>query len=96
MIEALIGEPDPTPLFPYGAVIAATVTEEKALDVLTRLTHVLRRYLASANEIPHRFVRLVRNPDRCEFAGAGHARQHYCVASVGFHVIAGALRCVGR
>ena len=40
------------------------MTQEKALDALTGLPHVLCGGLAGANEIAHRLMRFVRHPDR--------------------------------
>ncbi|OBS50761.1 hypothetical protein A8B73_20060 [Methylosinus sp. 3S-1] len=96
MIEALIGEPDSMLLFPYRVGITTTMTEKEALDALPSLAQVLRRGLSSANEIAHGLMRFVWHPHRCELSGAGQARQHDSVASIGFDVIASAPRRVRR
>jgi hypothetical protein len=68
MGEALIGKPDAMLLLPHRTNITAAVAQEKALDALPKLSHVLYRCLASTSEIAHRFMRFVRHPDRGEFA----------------------------
>jgi len=70
MGEALIGKPDTVLLFPDRTGITAAMTQEKALDALTGLPHVLCGGLAGANEIAHRLMRFVRHPDRSKFASA--------------------------
>src|SRR5256886_7084329 len=50
------------------------------------------RVFARADKIPHRFVAVIRDVNRTEFAGAMQAREHLTVASIGFHPIPAPLR----
>jgi hypothetical protein len=47
---------------------------------------------ARAHEVPHRFVRLIGDVNRAQFASAMQAREHLTVAAIGFHPIPAALR----
>ena len=70
---ALAAASDTVLLFPDRTGITAAMTQEKALDALTGLPHVLCGGLAGANEIAHRLMRFVRHPDQSKFASAREA-----------------------
>src|ERR1700749_3483991 len=71
------------------AVVAACVPEQERADVLALATIILNRHGAGTHQVPYRLVRLIRNPDCCQFTGSQQTRQGLCIPPVGLHPIAG-------
>ena len=72
------------------------MTQQEGADLLALAGAVSDRRLASAHEIAHRFMGLVRCPDLGQLAGPEQAYQLHGVAAVGLHPLAGPARDQGR
>jgi hypothetical protein len=62
-----------------------TVSQQKGSDVLALAAVVLGCRCSGSHQVPDRFVRFVRHPDRGQFAGTMQAGQRLCVAPVRLH-----------
>lgn len=52
-----------------GAVIDSSVTQNESRDELTLVALILRCTFPGSDQIAHRLMRLVRDPDRGQFSG---------------------------
>src|SRR4051812_15758264 len=82
MRELPVREPDAMPEAPGLAEVADAMLEQEHLDVRPGLAHIVGRRLPGADEVPHRLVNLVRDPDEGELAGTQEPRQGNRIAGV--------------
>ena len=70
------------------ARIDATVPEHEGADLLPMHAQRFHRRRSRADEISHRLMAFVRDPDCCQFASPQQSRQRDRVATVRLHPIA--------
>jgi len=70
LVELEACQPAPVQLRPGRSVVMATVAQQEAGQLLTRLAQGAHCRLTRSDEITDRLVGLIRNPDRGQFTGA--------------------------
>src|SRR5262245_4677811 len=89
MIEPNTGEPTPVGAGPaLLARIDAAMAQEKPLQMLAPLAEHPHRRRPRADEITHRLVRIVGDPDARQLAGPVQLGEHDRVAPIRLHAIA--------
>jgi hypothetical protein len=68
--ELLVAQPDRVPSSSRGSLITTLVTQQESLDPLPHLMQIVGSSMSSADQIAHRLVPFVRNPDRRELVCA--------------------------
>ena len=93
MFEGQSRQPPPVSHFPSrSAPVLTAMAQQKSLKMLTRACHDLPDRAAQTNQVAHRLVVGVRNPNGCQFSGAMETSEHRGVATVRLHSIARPLR----
>jgi hypothetical protein len=94
MIEALIAKPNTMATFPHRAGISATIAQKKPLNALTRLSDVLAGDFSRPDEIAHRLVSAIRDPNLGQLARARQSGEHDRIAPISLNAIASTARRV--
>ena len=85
----------PTPMF-FRPVLATAkdpiLTEEKTLQLLTGPAEILHRCRSQPDQVAHRLVRFIGNPDSGKFGRTMQPCQCYGVTTVGLHPVTGTSR----
>ena len=69
--------------------IDAAMPQQESLQVLTRLAQHPDCCCSRPDQIPHRLMGCIRNPNGGQFAGAVQFRQHHRVSPIRLDAIAG-------
>lgn len=93
MSEALALQPSTISQRPrLGPVINPSVAQHKGRNELAFVPLVLGRTFPSPNQIAHRLMRCIRNPDGYQLPGAKQAGQSNCIQPVCLYAITGTHR----
>jgi len=81
---------------PRRSAIVGATAQQKALQVLARPARHRHRGRARPDQIAHRLMRRVRQPDRRQFPRPMQRRRHHRITTVGLHPVARRHRDQGR